>query len=281
MPRRPPPPPFHRSGSGTPLVLIHGFTGTWRIWEPLFPALEHYHDVVAITQPGHRGGPPVGRDEPVSIALLADGLERTLDDLGIGTAHIVGNSLGGWLSLELARRGRARSVVGLSPAGGWGEAQDLARTAGMIRRGLRAGSLGAPLLRGPLLAPQVRQALLRDTMARGDRMPAGKMLQMIEDAMGCTIKGRFMAAAQRDGGFHGDMSAVTCPIRIAWGQNDRLIPADQHGRPLLDRVPSAEFVVMPGVGHVPMYDDPLLVTATILEVTRAVDAAALAVGGAS
>jgi pimeloyl-ACP methyl ester carboxylesterase len=53
-----------------------------------------------------------------------------------------------------------------------------------------------------------------------------------------------------------------------------VIPPDRHGRPLLDRVSQAEFVVMPGVGHVPMYDDPVLVAATILEVTLAVDAAA-------
>ena len=53
-----------------------------------------------------------------------------------------------------------------------------------------------------------------------------------------------------------------------------MIPPDRHGRPLLDRVPDADFVVMPGVGHVPMYDDPLLVATTILEVTLAVDAEA-------
>lgn len=270
---RPAPHPFHRAGSGSPLLLLHGFTGTWRIWKPVLETLEDHHDVLALTLAGHHGGPVVPKGEPVSITLLADHIERALDTAGIEAPHVCGNSLGGWLSLELARRGRARSVVALSPAGGWREADDLARTTSLIRNAARMGARSAPFLRGPLLAPQVRRAMLRSTLERGDRIPAGRLLQMIEDLGGCTIVDAFMAATERDGGFAGDMSHVSCPVRIAWGQNDRTIPPDQHARPLLDRVPNAEFVVMPGVGHVPMYDDPLLVTATILEVTLAVDGA--------
>jgi pimeloyl-ACP methyl ester carboxylesterase len=250
---------------------LHGFTGTWRIWKPLLPALEANHDVLAVTLPGHRGGPPVSRGAEVGITLLADGVERTLDAAGVGAAHICGNSLGGWLALELARRGRARSVVTLSPAGGWREAKDVHRTSAIVRRSAQLGSLTAPLLRGPLLAPQARRAMLAMIMEHGDRIPAGAMLQLMEDAGGCTIIEQFGIAVFRDGPFTGDMSHVSCPVRIAWGQNDRIIPPDRHGRPLLDRVPNAEFVVMPGVGHVPMYDDPMLVTAAILEVTLAVD----------
>jgi pimeloyl-ACP methyl ester carboxylesterase len=255
-------------------VLLHGFTGSWRIWKPVLGTLESHHDVIALTLPGHHGGPAVAPDADVGIAQLADGVERTLDAEGVDTAHFCGNSLGGWLSLELARRGRARSVVALSPAGGWREAEHIHQTAGLVRRTAQLGALAAPFLRGPLLAPQARRAMLAVMMERGDRVPAAAMLQMLSDAGRCTIIEQFGVAINRDGPFAGDMSHVGCPVRIAWGQNDRIIPPDRHGRPLLDRVPSAEFVVMPGVGHVPMYDDPVLVTATILEVTLAVDAEA-------
>jgi pimeloyl-ACP methyl ester carboxylesterase len=255
-------------------VLLHGFTGTWRIWKPVLATLEGHHDVLAVTLPGHRGGPPLPRGADASVAVLADGVERTLDGLGVRTAHLAGNSLGGWLALELARRRRALSVVALSPAGGWREASDLHRTGAIVRRSAQLGALTAPLLRGPLLAGPARRAMLSMIMEHGDRVPPGAMLQMLEDAGGCTIIEQFGAAVHRDGPFTGEMAHVNCPVRIAWGQNDRIIPPDRHGRPLLDRVPNAEFVVMPGVGHVPMYDDPMLVTATILEVTLAVDAAA-------
>lgn len=263
------PPTVHRGGAGSPLVLLHGFTGTWRIWKPVLPTLQANHDVVAVTLPGHHGGPPL--DAEVSIAALADGIEHVLDSEDIETAHFTGNSLGGWLSLELARRGRARSVVALSPAGGWREAKDLQRTTAILLRNARLSVRSVPFLRGPLLAPQARRAMLRSAMEHGDRMPAQDMLDVIEDVAGCTIIDEFVAATTRDGPFNGDMSKVSCPVRIAWGQNDRIVPPDQNARPLLDRVPEAEFVVMPGVGHVPMYDDPILVAATILEVTLQVD----------
>src|ERR1700760_1478143 len=101
----------HRGTSdGTPLVLLHGLTGAWPIWRPILPALEAEQRVFAPTLPGHHGatGLPAGRS--ASIDTLADVLEAQLDAEGIERAHLVGNSLGGWLALTLSRRGRARSV---------------------------------------------------------------------------------------------------------------------------------------------------------------------------
>jgi pimeloyl-ACP methyl ester carboxylesterase len=86
--------PSHCGGSGPPLVCLHGFTDTWRTWELVLPALERRHDVLAPTLAGHAGGPPIRGD--VTDALLADAVERALDDAGIDTAHFAGNSLGGY-----------------------------------------------------------------------------------------------------------------------------------------------------------------------------------------
>jgi len=109
--------PAHRGGSGTPLVCLHGFTDTWRTWELVLPALERHHDVLAPTLAGHAGGPPF--EGEVDDLALVDGVEQAMDDAGFEVAHIVGNSLGGYVSLQLASRGRAQSVVALAPAGGW------------------------------------------------------------------------------------------------------------------------------------------------------------------
>src|SRR5436305_1961664 len=99
------------------MLCLHGFTDTWRTWELVLPALERRHEVLAPTLAGHAGGPALNGD--VSAAALADALERAMDEAGFGTAHIVGNSLGGYLAFHLAARGRADSVVALAPAGGW------------------------------------------------------------------------------------------------------------------------------------------------------------------
>jgi pimeloyl-ACP methyl ester carboxylesterase len=87
--------PSHRAGEGSPLVCLHGFTGTWRAWELVAAALERRHDVLAPTLPGHRGGPALP-PEPVSTEQLLDQVEGMLDAAGIGTAHLVGNSCVGW-----------------------------------------------------------------------------------------------------------------------------------------------------------------------------------------
>src|SRR5436305_2814777 len=111
---------MRRVGSGTPVVLIHGIQASGLVWEPVIDLIAAAgYEVIVPTLAGHRGGPPLATAIDVSMAALADDLELQLDDAGIGTAHLVGNSLGGWIALELARRGRGRSVVALSPAGGW------------------------------------------------------------------------------------------------------------------------------------------------------------------
>ena len=101
------------------MVLVHGITDTWRTWELLLPHLESRHDALAITLLGHSGGRALSVDGGATLSELADEAERDMDAAGMETAHLVGNSLGGWIVLELATRGRARSVVALSPAGGW------------------------------------------------------------------------------------------------------------------------------------------------------------------
>ncbi|HKN38401.1 MAG TPA: alpha/beta fold hydrolase, partial [Acidimicrobiia bacterium] len=109
----------YSGGSGTPLVLLHGVGGNWRVWTPILPLVEGRHAVHALTLPGHAGGPPLPEGVTPSVAALVDGVAAELDRLGIDRAHLVGNSLGGWICLELARRGRARSVVLFGPAGAW------------------------------------------------------------------------------------------------------------------------------------------------------------------
>jgi pimeloyl-ACP methyl ester carboxylesterase len=79
--------------------------------------MERRHDVLALTLAGHAGGPPV--EGEISDAMLADAVERAMGDAGFEIAHMVGNSLGGYVSLQLASRGRAETVVALAPAGGW------------------------------------------------------------------------------------------------------------------------------------------------------------------
>ncbi|MHB8693291.1 MAG: alpha/beta fold hydrolase [Solirubrobacteraceae bacterium] len=113
-------PAVNRGGFGSPLVLLHGFTGTWRIWTPVLPSLQAHHDVLAITLPGRNGGPAIPPGADVSIVTLADGIERVLDApvsaprTSAGTRSATGWRWGGshvWVpaSLSLTRSRRPDS----------------------------------------------------------------------------------------------------------------------------------------------------------------------------
>src|SRR6201998_13847 len=112
-------PPIHL-GSGEPVLLLHPFLLSQTVWEDVAQQLADTgrYEVFAPTMAGHNGGPSAGT-RVLSSAVLADHVERQMDELGWKTAHIVGNSLGGWVAFELERRGRARTVTGIAPAGGW------------------------------------------------------------------------------------------------------------------------------------------------------------------
>jgi pimeloyl-ACP methyl ester carboxylesterase len=256
---------FHRGGSGEPLLLLHGVTSSWRAWTPLLPMLEEHHDVWAITMPGHRGGPALP-DGEFSIDVMVDALIEQLDELGVDEMpHVVGNSLGGWVALELARRGRARSVVALSPAGAWALPKDLYRLLATFRVGaLVAGWTPVRLLASCGL---VRRLLLLTLAERADLYSAEDVAVLFDDLAGCTVLDPLLSAASMETAI-APFDELPCPVRIAWSGSDRTIPYGRYGRPLMDAVPGAELVVLPGVGHVPMVDNPALVAWTILQHTR-------------
>jgi pimeloyl-ACP methyl ester carboxylesterase len=260
--------PFFRQGEGTPLVLLHGITMSWRAWKPVLPFLVGRHEVFAPTMAGHRGGPQLRPGATLGVTALVDVLCDQLDEAGIHSAHLVGNSLGGWVALELARRGRARSVIGLSPAGTWRARRDLVRLIWMFRAGYMA--IGNPWLSWMARTPRLRRMALRQMIAHPERVPEEEATELLADFEDCAL---FTALLDGTAALHrlADFDIALCPVKIAWGEKDRLIPFKRYGRPMRDTVRGAEFSIVPGVGHVPMYDDPRLIARTILETTTTVD----------
>ncbi len=104
------------AGTGTPLVLLHGLGSSRRAWDPVIPALARHFDVLAVDLPGFGGSAPMPPEAEPLPAALAAAVAGLLDDLGIAAPHIAGNSLGGWVALELASIRPAASLTLLSPA---------------------------------------------------------------------------------------------------------------------------------------------------------------------
>jgi pimeloyl-ACP methyl ester carboxylesterase len=252
-------------GAGAPIVLLHGATSSARAWDALLPRLTQAHRVFALTLAGHRGGPLLAAGSAGVVDRIVDSVCRQLDEAAIETAHIVGNSLGGWVALELARRGRAMSVLGLSPAGAWRSPRDLRRLLILFRA---AGVLGQVNHMPNLVAQKrVRRIVLRLMAEHADRLTPAQVAATFEDIAACTALPDILDRARENGPIE-PLLDVTCPVRIAWGMNDRMLPFMRYGAPMLVAVPSAELKFLPSVGHVPMIDDPVLIANTILDLVE-------------
>src|ERR671917_131800 len=154
----------HRGGYGAPPLLIHGIGHTWRGGGPMLPLLGDRFDVLAVDLPGFGHSDPFPPGFDSTPEALADAVEDEMARAGFDRAHIAGNSLGGWIALELARRGRAETVTAISPAGlqhrrekDWGAA---------ILRGMRRAAQNLPAPRALLANPVTRTLLAGPSSAR-------------------------------------------------------------------------------------------------------------------
>src|SRR5690349_19117480 len=110
---------FTRSGRGEPLVLLHALGLSRTIWDDVIPDLARHFDVIAVDLPGFGDSPPLPAAIEPTPAALAAAVARLLDEVSIDAGHVVGNSLGGWVALELATIWPVTSLALLSPAGLW------------------------------------------------------------------------------------------------------------------------------------------------------------------
>lgn len=262
--------PGHRGGSGGPLLLLHGVGATWRVWTPVLAHLEPHHDVLAPTLLGHGGAARLAPGIAPSMDALVDGVEEELNRAGLRRVHIVGNSLGGWVALELARRGRAQSVILFSPAGAWRSQRRVTAVATGIR--LSVGTLALFAAHADAIAARgwLRWLLLSSQVAHPDRVPPEELAATIRACADAPVVAPLLRVLPQ---CHLDPLPAErpYPVRVVWAQPDRVIPFRHFGAPMLERVPGAELIHQPGVGHVPMSDEPATIARLILEVTRAVD----------
>jgi pimeloyl-ACP methyl ester carboxylesterase len=233
------------------------------MWRHVVPLLQAKYEVFTPTALGHHGGKPATK-RPARIEHVVDDIAAQIDELGHDRVHLAGNSMGGWVALELARRGRALSVCALSPGGMWTPNDENHRQVRRDLNGVTAQTVAArPVL--PLLtrSARFRRWALRHTAQHGDRVGREEFLELADDVIGCTVLHELLNTDESCGFFE----SLPCPITVAWSAHDRILPLRTHGAFSRKVLPDAEFKVLADVGHVPMFDDPRLVSETILAAT--------------
>lgn len=254
-------------GSGEPVVLLHGFLMSQTVWDPVAPRLAETgrYEVFAPTMAGHNGGPYAGT-WLLSSSVLADHVERQLDQLGWESAHLVGNSLGGWVAFELERRGRARSVTGVGAAGGWTRWSPVKFEviskfiAGMPILGL-ARLLGPRALRLPLS----RRLATLPLSATPEGVSDEQLRGVVDDAAHCPAYFQLLIKSLLQPGLL-ELAQTAVPVQLVLCEKDRVVPPSRFSRHFTDFLPEGTKITkLDGVGHVPMFEAPERITAAIAD----------------
>lgn len=252
---------YHRSGTGEPLVLMHGIGSRWEMWQPELDVLARERDVVAVDLPGFGASPPPPPGTPPGIVSLTRLVSEFLDQLGLDRPHVAGNSLGGWISLELAKLGRARSATGLSPAGFHNDREAVYQR--ILLRAARASSKFVAPRADTLLAPTfVRVLSMKAFFDRPEQIPpadAATAWRGLHDATWFDETLPAILAERFSGG-----EQINVPVTIAWGEHDHLL-LPRQARRAQRAIPHARVVMLPRCGHVPTYDDPERIASVLLE----------------
>ena len=175
--------------------------------------LARERDVIAVDLPGFGHSPGLVNGDLPTPHALAGSVGGLLDRLGIRRAHVAGNSLGGWVALELAKAGRALSAAGLCTAGLW--ARPLGPRPGRDPRGV--GRRLLPVLPALLRSPGGRRMVLRGSVAHPERVPPEAAARLVRSYL--TSTGYESAnEAMRASVFSG-FEDIRVPVTLAWARH--------------------------------------------------------------
>ena len=237
-------------------MCLHGFLDTWRVWDLVLPRLERDHEVLAPTLPGHAGGPPIQGE--ITDTVLADAVECAMDEAGFERAHLVGSSLGGYVALQLAARGRADSVVAIAPAGGWSPPDESYRDLLARQRDLaREAKALAPRADSILATRDGRRRATRLLTRNFEHIPVELLVNQLLGVARCDAAETMIEYALR-AKWTLEADAIACPVRVIWGSADELLPWPRAAVRYRDEwLPHADWIVLDDVGHCPHLDVPL------------------------
>ncbi len=247
-------------GQGRPLVLLHGIGMSSAAWKPVMSSLARQRRVIAFDVAGFGLTPSLASPPTMNNLVLA--LVDALHEMGIHEpVDLVGNSMGGWMALEAARLGMARSVVAISPAGLW--AKPPAHVKHVFFNMRRITRAAPSVVKAMLRVGVLREALMALPLTTGSiRMPAEEAIAAALDFVNAPGFETTFAHAER----FREGQGITVPVTVAFGTHDWLMTPNAR---LRDELPSHVRWLEPrGWGHVPMWKDPEGVAQLILDGTR-------------
>jgi pimeloyl-ACP methyl ester carboxylesterase len=245
-------------GKGPAMVFVHGLAGSWPNWLEQLPVFARDHRVIAMDLPGF-GHSPMPQ-ERITISAYARILDDLLETLGVSAATLVGNSMGGFVSAELAIAypQRVERLVLVSPAGISTYKHPFMSRGARVARRLRpllAAQTGWVAAHADALAgrPGLRERTLDGVARHPSRLPGPLAAEMLRGAG----KPGFVEGLETivDYDFRHRLPEVVCPTLIVWGDRDRLVSV-RDADVFEQLIPGSRKVIFKDTGHVAMLERP-------------------------
>jgi 2-succinyl-6-hydroxy-2,4-cyclohexadiene-1-carboxylate synthase len=244
---------YEEAGTGSPVLVLHGFTGSSAaVWD-LVEVLATEHRAVAVDLIGHGKSPTPSGLAEVSMEASVAALDRLVADLGLETTHLVGYSLGGRVALSyaVANPNRLRSVLLIGASAGIADAAERAR-----RRDADRDLADLIEINGLewFVDHWAAQPILQPGSARGEAAAPGVRRQRMAnnpEALALVLRGLGTGSMPP---LHDALGVLDLPVGLVAGEHDpkyRAIAED-----LMRRLPNGENYVVPGSGHAVPVDNP-------------------------
>jgi len=245
-------------------VLVHGLGAGWRSWTPIIEELAQHREVIAVDLPGFGETPALTGE--VSIATLTDSVATFIREQGLGGVATVGQSMGGRIVLELARRGVGGDTVALDPGGFWSD-RELAVFGATLRPSIALVRVLRGRLPSLLATPVGRTLLLAQLSARPWALSRETVLPDVSGLADSPATGAALDALTKGPRQRG-APAGTVPgrVTIGWGRRD-LVTVPRQAARAAELFPDAVFHWFERCGHFPQWDAPHEATRLILDST--------------
>jgi pimeloyl-ACP methyl ester carboxylesterase len=229
-------------------------------WRPVQEALSGEYDVITMDFPGFGNSAALPAHVAPTAAALADAVEREMDELGVVDFHVAGYSLGARVALELATRGRVRSVVAIAPDG-LGTPVERIHQAMALMSGRSLATLLAPIATELSATGAGRSLFFGSERSRPWKLTADDARHLLLNFANATAYRETVWATMVD--VVRGLDRITCPVLILQGTADPLV--SMQSPRFLAFVPHAQLRWLPGLSHVPISDDPALVARLMLD----------------
>lgn len=247
-----------RRGTG-PAVIVLQQLDPAAFWAKTIDALTDTCEVIAVDIPGFGETPPLPQGQ-VSVPALADAVATWIAKAGLSEGHVVGNSLGGAVAIEVAKRDGVAGAIAISPVGFWTERE----AAGPLRLLAVGGAVARAVASRPGVITRTglgRTLAFWPLVARPRDMAEGTARKAL---LGMATAPGFPATRREVRRYRFEGPEPGVPVTIAWAAKDRMTPPHQADR-AREVLPNANFVTLPDCGHAAMVDNPQLVARVILE----------------